>query len=83
MSKYIKLYQLMCPLDEVTKDDPRRAAIIAEMRYITNPKRSIEDAANYIRCWGGWSEKDSPEEFVKRARERYASIKNESRERSA
>lgn len=77
MSKYIKLYHLMCPLDEVTKDDPRRAAIIAEMRYIVNPKHSIKKAAEYIRWWGGWSEKDSPEEFVKQARKQYAAISRE------
>ena len=44
MSKYIDLYELMCPDDPVESDDPRREVIMQEM------KQFIRDMASYRRA---------------------------------
>jgi hypothetical protein len=50
MSKYIAIYEKLCPDDPIAKDDPRRKEIIAEMRGIHRAK-SVAEAANVIEWW--------------------------------
>lgn len=50
MSKYLALYETMCPEDEIRKDDPRRGAIIAEMRGVCRA-RTVPEAAKFIEWW--------------------------------
>ena len=50
-SKYIKIYEQLCPNDLITIDDYRRDVIIAEMRAIHRAK-TVEEAARIIEWWG-------------------------------
>jgi hypothetical protein len=53
MSKYIGIYELLCPDEHVAKDDPRRGAIIAEMRAIEKAP-TAKEAAQVIEWWDTW-----------------------------
>lgn len=53
MSKYIRTYETLCPDDQIDRDDPRRSAIMAEMRAIHKAKTE-DEAAAVIAWWGAW-----------------------------
>jgi len=67
MSKYIKLYERMCPNDPVLKDDPRLEDIIAEMRAVVSAPTN-RDAANVIEWWDAWGNDQALIAFVMKAR---------------
>jgi hypothetical protein len=69
MSKYIRIYEALCQSDSVSKDDPRRQAIISEMRAIHNA-RTNAIAAAVIRWWDVWpnEQHSTAEEFCRDAR---------------
>ena len=50
MSKYIAIYNKLCPDDPIAKDDPRRSEIIAEIRAVILAD-SIEKAIDVIEWW--------------------------------
>jgi len=69
MSKYIRIYETLCPDDLIHDDDPRRSAIIAEMRAIHRAKN--EGLAEIVVAWwGAWPtpQHGSAREFVRAAR---------------
>ena len=51
MSKFIQLYETLCPDDPIMRDDPRRPAIIAEMRHVCTAKTEADavKAVEYSR----------------------------------
>jgi len=53
MSKYIRIYEALCPDDKICMDDPRRGAIIHEMRTIHHAK-SNKEAIAVIAWWEAW-----------------------------
>lgn len=53
MSKYISVYEKLCPDDPIAIEDPRRPVIISEMRAIHKAK-TPEDAAKIIAWWDAW-----------------------------
>lgn len=59
MSKYLDIYEAICPSDPVAADDPRRASIIAEMRRIC--LAADNRTAAKIVDWWGW---DSDQELI-------------------
>lgn len=67
MSKYLKLYERMCPNDPIGIDDPRRDAIIAEMQAVIRAATNRE-AANEIEWWSAWSSDQALIAWVIRAR---------------
>ena len=69
MSKYIDVYETLCRDDAVAMDDPRRSAIISEMRDIQKAATD-EDAAKVIEWWGAWPNPQhrTALEFVQEAR---------------
>ena len=58
-SKYQAVYEKMCPNDPLADDDPRKANIIAEMKFVAKSKTNREGAA--IIEWWGW---DSDQELI-------------------
>jgi hypothetical protein len=54
MSKYIAIYNKLCPDDHITKDDPRRKSIMSEMRAIATAS-SIAEAVYVIYWWDCWT----------------------------
>jgi hypothetical protein len=73
MSKYIRLYEALCPDDPISKEDPRRHSIIAEMRAVVTAK-TAEDAAWAVEWWEVWPnpQHKTALEFVIEARTKYA-----------
>lgn len=69
MSKYITVYEKLCPLDCVDKDDPRRQSIMAEMKAIEKAKTEV--AAAEVVQWWGWPTPEYPDAtaFVRAARQ--------------
>jgi hypothetical protein len=69
MSKYIRTYESLCPNDRISKTDPRRPAIIAEMRAIDKATTDAE-AASAVSWWGVWPNERhaTPEEFCREAK---------------
>ena len=69
MSKYIAIYQALCPDDPISDDDPRRPAILAEMRAI-HQAASDEAAVEVIEWWQAWPnpQHQTPLDFVREAR---------------
>jgi hypothetical protein len=69
MSKYIRIYEMLCPDDQITRDDPRRGAIMAEMRAIHKAKTD-DEAAAVIAWWNVWPnpQHQTALEFVQAAR---------------
>lgn len=76
MSKYIKIYEQLCPDDPIAKDDPRRSAIINEMQQVCTAKTD-ERASRYIEWWSVWrndrakGKPDALMDFVRKARKLY------------
>lgn len=68
-SKYIRIYEMLCPDDPIRDDDPRRGAIMAEMRAIRHAKTEHE-AATFIEWWQAWPNPrhQTALEFVREAR---------------
>ena len=68
MSKYLEIYETLCPDDPIEPDDPRRGPILAEMRAIVH---APDEAAvlEAIRGWG-WPNPQghAAHEFVREAR---------------
>lgn len=52
-SKYIRIYETLCPDDPIRDDDPRRGAIVAEMRAIRHAKTE-QEAVAVIEWWRAW-----------------------------
>ena len=52
-SKYIRIYEKLCPDDPIHDDDPRRGAIMAEMRSIHHAKTE-QEAVAVIEWWQAW-----------------------------
>lgn len=69
MSKYIRIYETLCPDDKIVRDDPRRNAIMAEMRAIHRAKTS-DDAVAVVAWWNAWPnpQHQTANEFVRAAR---------------
>ena len=69
MSKYISVYEALCPADKISRDDPRRPAIIAEMRAIHRAQTAAQ-AAKVIVWWDVWPNDQHPtaEDFCRDAR---------------
>jgi hypothetical protein len=69
VSKYLKVYELLCPDDNIRQDDPRRNDIIGEMKNIHKAK-TIEEAAEVILWWDSWPNPrhQTATEFVAEAR---------------
>lgn len=69
MSKYLKIYEALCPDDPISDDDPRLPGILAEMRDI-HCAPTEEDAIKVIEWWQAWPNSWHliPEEFVRDAR---------------
>jgi len=69
MSKYLRIYETLCPDDPIDEEDPRRRAILAEMREI---HRAPTEAAAVviIEWWQVWPnpQHQTPLEFVQEAR---------------
>lgn len=49
----LRVYEQLCPNDPIDSTDPRRAAIIAEMDVILDPRRSAKLIAPMIYRWWG------------------------------
>lgn len=76
MSKYIRIYETLCPDDQISRDDPRRDAIMNEMRAIHKSK--TEDAAvAVITWWNAWpnQQHQTALEFVQAARKMMSNYK--------
>ena len=73
MSKFIQLYETLCPDDPIMRDDPRRPAIIAEMRHVCTAKTEA-DAVKAVEWWNSWPnpEFETPMDFVRKAREMWS-----------
>jgi hypothetical protein len=69
MSKYIRTYEALCPQDRIHRSDPRRAAIIAEMRAIRAAK-TLSQAAKVVEWWDVWPNEQhaTAEEFCREAK---------------
>jgi hypothetical protein len=69
MSRYIRIYESMCPADRISIRDTRRAAIIAEMRAIRRAGTAAE-AARVIAWWCEWPNErhETAEDFCREAR---------------
>ncbi len=69
MSKYISTYEALCPRDRISPSDPRRPAIIAEMRAIHRAKTAAQAAA-VIAWWAVWpnDQHSTAEDFCRDAR---------------
>ena len=67
MSKYIKIYENLCPGDQVGDYDSRRSAIMAEMRAIRRAA-SVADAAKIIEWWGWNDDVRDSRRWVRKAR---------------
>ena len=69
MSKYLRIYETLCPSDRITSDDPRRGAITTEMRAVCNAATDA-DAARVIEWWDVWPNEQhaTAEEFCREAR---------------
>lgn len=69
MSKYIRIYEALCPDDHIAKDDPRRSAIMAEMRDVCRAN-TLADAVDVIAWWNAWPnpQYQTAKEFAKEAR---------------
>ena len=77
MSKYIRTYETLCPDDPVTRNDPRRGAIMAEMRAIHKAKND-EDAADVIDWWQVWQhDRQLALEFVREARRMMSNVQGQ------
>jgi len=66
VSKYIDIYNKLCPDDPIAKDDPRRRDIINEIRSIARAK-NVQEATLSIEWWG-WAKKNAARDFVIAAR---------------
>ena len=66
MSKYIKIYEQLCPFDPISNTDSRRPSIIAEMRAVHRAK-TVEDAIKLVDWWS-WGSRGEMVRWVKRAR---------------
>lgn len=67
-SKYIHVYESLCPDDHIADNDPRRDDIIAEMRAIERAGTYAE-AVEVIEWWDAWPNSNhlTPLEFVRDA----------------
>ncbi len=68
-SMYQSVYERLCPDDILERDDPRRPAIIAEMKDIAAAKTDIE-AVKVVEWWGVWPNEQHATalEFVQQVR---------------
>ncbi|EKD98918.1 MAG: hypothetical protein ACD_23C00214G0001 [uncultured bacterium] len=68
MNKYLKAYEHLCPDDALCDVDPRRGAIIAEMKAVHRAKTEREAAA-IIEWWDAWPNPQhrNANEFVRAA----------------
>ncbi len=76
MSKYIDLYELMCPDDPVESDDPRREVIMQEMKHVV--KATTDEAAvEAVKWWDCWPtpQHQTALDFVKEAREKFKEMR--------
>lgn len=64
-SKYIRLYEALCPEDLLKDYDPRISAIIAEMKAVVGTD-DIAVAAKAID-WYGWNSSLERNNFIRRA----------------
>lgn len=81
MSKYIRIYETLCPDDKIARDDPRRAAIIGEMRAIHRAKTD-DEAVAVVAWWHAWPnpQHQAAIEFVQAARKMMSNAGHEGRE---
>lgn len=68
MNKYIRVYESLCQDDRIADNDPRRDAIITEMRAI-ELAGTDEEAVEVIEWWNAWPNPthSTPLEFVRDA----------------
>lgn len=68
-NRFQKVYEILCPEDVLEYDDPRRPAIIAEMKDVACAA-SIDEAVKVIAWWNVWpnAAHETPEQFVKDVR---------------
>jgi len=73
MSKFIRLYEALCPDDPIMRDDPRRPDIIAEMRHVCTAKTEAE-AVKAVEWWNSWPNQEfaTSLDFVRKAREMWS-----------
>ena len=71
-SKYLRLYEAMCPSDAVD-NDPRHPMIIAEMRDLVRAKTNRE-ATDAIEWWG-WNSDQELMAWVVKARKLWEKMK--------
>jgi hypothetical protein len=76
MSKYIRIYESLCPPDRISMDDPRRADIIAEMQAIRRAGTDAE-ASKVIAWWDVWPNErhETADDFCREARSMMAVCK--------
>ena len=91
MSKYIIAYEALCPSDKISQNDPRRPAIIAEMRSI-DKATTLPQAAQAVAWWNAWpnDQHATAEDFCREVkcllaslREKKAGVLNTALERHA
>lgn len=70
MSKYIAVYEALFPSDQISEDDPRRGAIIAEMRAVHLANTTAE--ARQVVEWWPWESQAQCTRWVNRARKMMA-----------
>lgn len=70
MSKYVRIYETLCPDDLLSKDDPRRPVIIEELKAVVRAKTDA-DAVSVIAWWNVWPnpQHQTPLEFVQKVKQ--------------
>lgn len=69
----LRVYEAVCPDDIIADDDPRRKAIIDEMRVVLFG--TVEQAKSKIAWWGMTPQGISG--FIRKARRHHAILKRE------
>jgi hypothetical protein len=76
VSKYIRIYEALCPDDPIAKDDPRRQSIMREMYGVCRAK-TLAEAVSFVQWWNAWPNPQhlTAKEFAKEARKLCAKMK--------
>ena len=75
MSKYIRIYETLCPDDPIPREGPRYDAIMDEMRSIHKAKTG-DNAASVIAWWNAWPnpQHQTAIEFVQSSRKMMSNV---------
>lgn len=73
--RLVEIYETLCPDDPLSQDDPRRGAILAEMRLVVDAPTD-EEATRAIEWWGAWPnpQHETALEFVRSARTMFRQV---------